>query len=71
MHPDPDKIERLIKIKREQKEEAKYIEDTKRLSAEIEILKEVVLFFDIKEQSLSSSFGECHKRGNVPFMSRI
>jgi hypothetical protein len=41
---DLDKIERLIKIKREQKEEAKYIEHTKRLGAEIEMLKEVVLF---------------------------
>lgn len=41
---DLDKIERLIKIKGEQKEEATYIEHTKRLGAEIEMLKEVVLF---------------------------
>jgi response regulator of citrate/malate metabolism len=38
---DADKLERLIKIKRRQKEEAAYIEDTQRLVAEIEMLKVV------------------------------
>src|ERR687895_2554527 len=40
---DPDKLERLLKSKRRQKEEAKHIEDTERLVTEIEMLK-VVLF---------------------------
>jgi hypothetical protein len=39
----PDYSERLLKIKRRQKEEAKHIEDTERLVTEIEMLK-VVLF---------------------------
>jgi hypothetical protein len=41
---DPDKLERLLKVKRRQKEEeAMHIEDTQRLVTEIEILK-VVLY---------------------------
>jgi hypothetical protein len=37
---DPDKLERLLKVKRRQKEEeAMHIEDTQRLVTEIEILK--------------------------------
>lgn len=38
---DADKLEQLIKIKRRQKEEATYIEDTQKLVAEIEMLKVV------------------------------
>jgi hypothetical protein len=41
---DADKLERLLKIKQRQKEEAMYFEDTERLVTEIEMLK-VVLFF--------------------------
>lgn len=40
---DADKLERLLKIKRRQKEEAMHIEDTQTLVAEIEMLK-VVLY---------------------------
>jgi hypothetical protein len=40
---DPNKLERLLKIKKRQKEEAIYFEDTERLVTEIEMLK-VVLF---------------------------
>jgi hypothetical protein len=40
---DPDKLERLLKSKRRQKEEAMYFEDTERLVTEIEMLK-VVLY---------------------------
>jgi hypothetical protein len=41
---DPDKLERLLKVKRRQKEEeAMHIEDTQRLVTEIEMLK-VVLY---------------------------
>src|ERR687893_3221641 len=40
---DPDKLERLLKVKQRQKEEAMHIEDTQRLVTEIEMLK-VVLY---------------------------
>lgn len=40
---DPGKLERLLKVKRRQKEEAIHIEDTQRLVTEIEMLK-VVLY---------------------------
>jgi hypothetical protein len=40
---DVDKLERLLKVKQRQKEEAMYIEDTQRLVTEIEMLK-VVLY---------------------------
>jgi hypothetical protein len=40
---DPDKLERLLKSKRRQKEEAMCFEDTERLVTEIEMLK-VVLY---------------------------
>src|SRR5918996_3460999 len=40
---DPNKLERLLKSKRRQKEEAMYFEDTERLVMEIEMLK-VVLY---------------------------
>ena len=40
---DPDKLERLLKVKRRQKEdEAMYFEDTERLVTEIEMLKVVL-----------------------------
>ena len=38
---DLDKLERLLKLKARQKEEAMHIEDTQRLVTEIEILKVV------------------------------
>jgi tRNA A37 N6-isopentenylltransferase MiaA len=40
---DADKLERLLKTKQRQNEEAMHIEDTQRLVTEIEILK-VVLY---------------------------
>jgi hypothetical protein len=40
---DPDKLERLLKAKGRQKEEAMHMEDTQRLVTEVEMLK-VVLF---------------------------
>jgi hypothetical protein len=40
---DADKLERLLKTKERQKEEAMYMEDTQRLVTEIEMLK-VVLY---------------------------
>ena len=40
---DPDKLERLLKVKQRQKEEAMHIEDTQRLVTEIEMLH-VVLY---------------------------
>jgi hypothetical protein len=40
---DVDKLERLLKVKQRQKEEAMYMEDTQRLVTEIEMLK-VVLY---------------------------
>jgi hypothetical protein len=39
---DPDKLERLLKVKRRQKEEAMHLEDTQRLVTEIEMLKVVL-----------------------------
>jgi len=46
---DPDKLERLLKAKRRQKEEAIYMEDTQRLVTEIEVLK-VVLYLVSRKQ---------------------
>jgi hypothetical protein len=40
---DADKLERLLKVKRRQKEDAMHIEDTQRLVTEIEMLN-VVLY---------------------------
>jgi hypothetical protein len=40
---DPEKLERLLKSKKRQKEEAQHMEDTQRLVAEIQMLK-VVLY---------------------------
>ena len=47
---DPDKLERLLKAKRRQKEEAMHIEDTQRLVTEIEMLK-VVLYLVCRNRS--------------------
>jgi hypothetical protein len=55
---DPDKLERLLKVKERQKDEALYIEDTERLMMEIEMLK-VVLHLMVKRRKdsyWSSSF---------------
>jgi hypothetical protein len=41
---DPDKLERLLKIKKRQKEEAMHIEETERLVTQIEMLKVVFVF---------------------------
>jgi hypothetical protein len=49
---DLDKLERLLKSKRRQKEEAMYFEDTERLVTEIEMLK-VVLFLVCRNRSRS------------------
>jgi hypothetical protein len=41
---DPDKLERLLKVKERQNEEAIHIDDTQRLVTEIEMLKVVFVF---------------------------
>jgi hypothetical protein len=46
---DAEKLERLLKAKRRQKEEATYIEDTQRLVTEIEMLK--VLLYLVRRTS--------------------
>ena|ERR671918_899525 len=46
---DAEKLERLLKAKRRQKEEAMYIEDTQRLVTEIEMLK--VLLYVVRRTS--------------------
>jgi hypothetical protein len=40
---DEEKLERLLKLKRRQKDEAMHIEDTQRLVTEIEMLRVVLL----------------------------
>jgi hypothetical protein len=40
---DADKLERLLKVKQRQKEEARHIEETQRLVTEIEMLKVVLI----------------------------
>ena len=52
---DAEKLERLLKAKRRQKEEAMHIEDTQRLVTEIEMLK-VVLYFSNLEPKAT-----CHR----------
>ena len=47
---DPDKLERLLKVKQRKKEEAMHIEDTQRLVTEIEMLK-VVLYLVCRNRS--------------------
>jgi hypothetical protein len=50
---DPEKLERLLKIKERQKEEAMYMEDTQqRLGTEIEMLK-VVLYLVVRRRRVS------------------
>ena len=46
---DAEKLERLLKAKRRQKEEAMYSEDTQRLVTEIEMLK--VLLYLVRRTS--------------------
>jgi hypothetical protein len=62
---DPDKLERLLKTKRRQKEEADHIEDTERLVTEIEMLK-VVLFLVCrnrgKEKESSTTTSKKHQQ---------
>ena len=41
---DAEKLEKLLKAKQRQKEEAMHIEDTQRLVTEIEMLKVVLLY---------------------------
>src|SRR5688500_16789119 len=47
---DADKLERLLKTKRRQKEEAMLMEDTERLVTEIEMLKVVLYLVSRKQQ---------------------
>ena len=51
---DPDKLERLLKVKQRQKKEAIHIEDTQRLVTEIEMLK-VVLYLVCRNRSVRES----------------
>jgi hypothetical protein len=46
---DAEKLERILKAKRRQKEQAMYIEDTQRLVTEIEMLK--VLLYLVRRTS--------------------
>lgn len=46
---DPDKLERLLKAKEREKEEAMHIDDTQRLVTEIEMLK-VVLYLVVSRE---------------------
>ena len=60
---DAEKLERLLKAKRRQKEEATYIEDTQRLVTEIEMLK--VLLYLVRrtrqrEQIITTKQAEKH-----------
>ena len=48
---DAEKLERLLKTKRRQKEEAMLMEDTQRLVTEIEMLKVVLYLVARKERS--------------------
>jgi len=48
---DAEKLERLLKVKRRQKDESMYIEDTQRLVTEIEMLK-VVLYLVRRERAV-------------------
>ena len=50
---DAEKLERVLKAKRRQKEEAMHIEDTQRLVTEIEMLK-VVLYFVMRSSRRDS-----------------
>jgi hypothetical protein len=47
---DAEKLERLLKAKRRQKEEAMHVEDTQRLVIEIEMLKVILHLVSIREE---------------------
>ena len=47
---DTDKLERLLKAKRRQKEEAMHVEDTQRLVTEIEMLKVILYLVSRREE---------------------
>jgi hypothetical protein len=47
---DADKLERLLKAKRRQKEEAMHVEDTQRLVTEIEMLKVILYLVSRREK---------------------
>ena len=49
---DAEKLERLLQVKRRQKEEAMHIEDTQRLVTEIEMLKVVVYLVSRKSKQI-------------------
>ena len=51
---DADKLERLLQVKKKQKDESMYMEDTQRLATEIEMLK-VVLYLVRRESSKGRS----------------
>jgi hypothetical protein len=52
---DVEKLERLLKIKRRQKDEAMHIEETQRLVTEIEMLKVVLYLVSRKTHAHSSN----------------
>jgi hypothetical protein len=52
---DEEELERLLKLKRRQKEEAMHIEDTQRLFAEIEMLKVVLRLVHRNARAASSN----------------
>ena len=47
---DAEKLERLLKAKQRQKEEAMHIEDTQRLVTEIEMLKVILYLVSRREE---------------------
>lgn len=49
-HRDADKLERLLKSKQRQKEEAMHVKDTQRLVTEIEMLKVLLYLVSIREE---------------------
>jgi hypothetical protein len=51
---DVEKLERLLKIKRRQKDEAMHIEDTQRLVTEIEMLKVVLYLVNRNRRQVSN-----------------
>ncbi len=55
---DADKLERLLKVKQKQKEEAMHIEDTQRLVTEIEMLKVVLFLVNRRDQEKRVSICE-------------
>jgi hypothetical protein len=51
---DGDKLERLLKIKQREKQEARYIEETERLATEIEMLKVVLYLVNRNREDVKS-----------------